>query len=78
MNCSQLSSKEVMEEMGISLTQANALLVMVTGEAGAVFRRMSDDTQENYLWAVADLTRKAKEAYEVLLALDSAKGGKNV
>jgi hypothetical protein len=37
------------------LSQLRAMLLMTYGEARETFTNMSDTTQDNYLWACADL-----------------------
>lgn len=50
---------EAMNELETSLLQVRALITMTYGEGGVVFRRMSDDVQDNFLWGVNSLVDKA-------------------
>lgn len=50
---------EAMNELETSLLQVQALITMTYGEGGVVFRRMSDDVQDNFLWGVNSLVDKA-------------------
>lgn len=49
-----------------NLAKAQALLTMSYGEAGSVFRGMSDELQDNFLWEVAALINQARDASRVI------------
>ncbi|OAJ61497.1 hypothetical protein A6V36_24300 [Paraburkholderia ginsengiterrae] len=39
----------------------SAMLTVTCGECGEPFRRMSDNIQDNYMWACADMARKLQD-----------------
>lgn len=48
------------DRLDTRLRQAEALLMATYGEPGAGFRMLSDELQERFLWAVADLVTAAR------------------
>lgn len=72
---------EAAMELEAALLKAEALAEMACGEGGAVLRRMSDDQQDHYMWALADFVRQAKAACEAMgqhvAPQRPAKGGAN-
>lgn len=64
-----------------ALTKAEAIAQMACGEGGAVLRRMSDDIQDSYMWALLGLVRQAKAASEAMgqhtAACSNIPGGSN-
>lgn len=44
-----------------------AMLSNCYGEAGETFRNMSDDTQDNYLWACSGMADDLEKAIDLLL-----------
>lgn len=66
---------EFLEALGTletTLAKAQALVAMSYGEAGAVFRNMSDELQDNFLMGLADLVDQARDASRVIIEAPSA------
>lgn len=55
-----------LETLEASLSKVQALVTMSYGEAGPVFRNMSDELQDNYLWGVAELVDQARNAIQII------------
>ena len=61
---------DLIEEAHTKSLHLHALLTMITGEGGEVFRRMNDTLQDNFIWAcqrmaqeVIDLAESANSEY---------------
>ncbi|WP_423459402.1 hypothetical protein [Ottowia sp. VDI28] len=49
-----------------AIAKAKAISYMTYGDAGEAFRNMSDDAQDEYLWALSDLIAEASKALKRL------------
>jgi hypothetical protein len=63
-----LSSDDIenLDELSKKTAQLHALLHMTCGEGGEVFRRRSDEIQENYLWACSEIASSASKLAQKL------------
>lgn len=58
----------IADQLSARQSQLQALLAMTIGDAGAAFRSLSDEHQDNYLWACEMLAREAQELTDALQA----------
>ncbi len=65
-----VSHNHPLDDLENFLSQAQAMAYMTWGNSGGAFRNMSDDTQDNYLWALSDLLERATAALGQVLAED--------
>lgn len=65
---SHAAAVAIADQLSARQSQLQALLAMTFGEAGEVFRRLSDEHQDNYLWACKMLAREALELTDALQA----------
>lgn len=45
---------DVAQDLTNSLQQLRAMLIVIYGESGGAFRRLSNEIQESYIWGCAD------------------------
>jgi hypothetical protein len=68
-----LEEGELVNDLDSKARQLRALLVNTFASSGEGFRAMSDELQENYMWACADLATDMIERLEKLAGLHSAR-----
>lgn len=61
-----------LQTLETSLAKVQALVAMSCGEAGPVFRNMSAELQDNFLWGVADLIDQARNATQIIVEAPEA------
>lgn len=57
---------ENLDELSKKAAQLEALLLMTCGEGGEVFRRKSDEIQENYLWSCSEIASEVSKLAQKL------------
>lgn len=57
---------DVINTLGNKTTQLNAMLCMIYGDGFKNFSNMSDDIQQNYLWACASLSQEIENLSDQL------------
>lgn len=63
-----VKSGDIADQIAARQTQLKALLAMTYGEEGEVFRGMSDDLQNGFMWACSMIASEVRELTDLLQA----------